>query len=64
MAFFNNRNFNLIYVHGALQAIVMYGGEAFEFVYLLKAGIAPWIVLLVIGLCLAAGLCFAAGCCR
>jgi MFS transporter, DHA1 family, inner membrane transport protein len=50
MAFFKNRNFNLIYVHGALQAIVMYGGEAFEFVYLLKAGIAPWIVLLVIGL--------------
>lgn len=49
MGFFKNRDFNLIYVHGALQAIVLYGGEAFEFVYLLKAGIAPSIVLLVIG---------------
>jgi MFS transporter, DHA1 family, inner membrane transport protein len=61
MAFFNNRNFNLIYVHGALQAIVMYGGEAFEFVYLLKAGIAPWIVLLVIGLMFGSRIVFRGG---
>ena len=61
MAFFKNRNFNLIYVHGALQAIVMYGGEAFEFVYLLKTGIAPWIVLLVIGLMFGSRIVFRGG---
>lgn len=61
MAFFKNRDFNLIYVHGALQAIVMYGGEAFEFVYLLKAGIAPWIVLLVIGMMFGSRIVFRGG---
>jgi MFS transporter, DHA1 family, inner membrane transport protein len=49
MAFFVNRRFNLIYVHAALQAFTSYGGEAFAFVYLLKAGIAVPIVLLCIG---------------
>jgi MFS transporter, DHA1 family, inner membrane transport protein len=49
MGFFVNRRFNLIYVHAALQAIAMNGGEAFAFVYLLKAGISAPIVLLCIG---------------
>ncbi|MGB8816331.1 MAG: MFS transporter [Rhizobiaceae bacterium] len=49
MAFFVNRRFNLIYVHAALQAFTSYGGEAFAFVYLLKAGIAVPVVLLCIG---------------
>lgn len=61
MAFFKNRDFNLIYVHAAFQAIVMYGGEAFAFVYLLKAGIAPWIVLLVIGLMFGSRIIFRGG---
>jgi MFS transporter, DHA1 family, inner membrane transport protein len=49
MGYFVNRRFNLIYVHAALQAFTTHGGEAFAFVYLLKAGIAVPIVLLSIG---------------
>jgi MFS transporter, DHA1 family, inner membrane transport protein len=49
MGFFQNRAFNFIYLHGALQSFANYGGEAFAFVYLLKAGIAAPIVLLAIG---------------
>lgn len=49
MAFFKNRLFNYIYAHGALQSFAGYGGEAFAFVYLLKAGIAPPVVLFAIG---------------
>ena len=49
MGFFVNRRFNLIYVHAAFQAFTSYGGEAFAFVFLLKAGIAVPIVLLSIG---------------
>jgi MFS transporter, DHA1 family, inner membrane transport protein len=49
MGIFVNRRFNLIYLHAALQAFTSYGGEAFAFVYLLKAGIAVPIVLLSIG---------------
>lgn len=49
MAFFKNRAFNYIYAHGALQSFAGYGGEAFAFVYLLKAGISAPIVLLAIG---------------
>lgn len=48
MGFFVNRRFNLIYVHAALQAFTSYGGEAFAFVYLLKAGISVPVVLLSI----------------
>ena len=50
MGFFKNRSFNLIYIHAALQAAAMHGGEAFAFIYLLKAGISVPIVLLCIGL--------------
>jgi len=50
MGFFKNRRFNLIYVHTALQAAAMHGGEAFAFIYLLKAGISVSVVLLCIGL--------------
>jgi MFS transporter, DHA1 family, inner membrane transport protein len=50
MGFFKNKTFNLIYGHAALQAVAMHGGEAFAFVYLLKAGIAVPVVLLCIGL--------------
>lgn len=50
MGFFKNKTFNLIYGHSALQAVAMHGGEAFAFVYLLKAGISVPIVLSCIGL--------------
>jgi MFS transporter, DHA1 family, inner membrane transport protein len=49
MGFFKNKTFNLIYVHAAMQSIAMHGGEAFAFVYLLKAGISVPVVLLCIG---------------
>lgn len=49
MPYFKNRPYNLIYVHAALQAIAMHAGEAFAFVYLLKAGISAPIVLVCIG---------------
>ncbi len=49
MVYFVNRRFNLIYVHAALQAFTAHGGEAFAFVYLLKAGISVPVVLLSIG---------------
>lgn len=49
MGYFVNRRFNLIYVHAALQAFTAHGGEAFAFVYLLKAGISVPVVLLSIG---------------
>lgn len=48
MAYFANRDVNRIYIHAALQAFASYGGEAFAFVYLLKAGIPAPIVLLAI----------------
>ncbi len=48
MAYFANRNFNLVYIHAALQAFASYGGEAFAFIYLLKAGIpAPQVLLAI-----------------
>ncbi len=50
MSFFTNRTFNLIYIHAALQAFAMHGGEAFAFIYLLKAGIPVPQVLACIGL--------------
>lgn len=49
MSYFSNRSFNLVYVHAGLQAFASYGGEAFAFVYLLKAGIPAPLVLLAIG---------------
>lgn len=48
MALFKNKTFNLIYMHGALQAIAVHGGEAFVFVFLLKAGLSVPAVLLCI----------------
>ena len=45
MGYFANRSFNLVYIHAALQAFASYGGEAFAFVYLLKAGIPAPVVL-------------------
>lgn len=48
MGYFGNRAFNLVYLHAALQAFASYGGEAFAFVYLLKAGISAPVVLLAI----------------
>jgi MFS transporter, DHA1 family, inner membrane transport protein len=50
MGFFNNKTFNLVYIHAALQAFAMHGGEAFAFIYLLKAGIPVAQVMLCIGL--------------
>ena len=48
MSYFSNRSFNLVYFHAGLQAFASYGGEAFAFVYLLKAGIPAPVVLLAI----------------
>lgn len=48
MGYFSNRQFNLVYMHAALQAFASYGGEVFAFVYLLKAGIPAPVVLLAI----------------
>jgi MFS transporter, DHA1 family, inner membrane transport protein len=50
VGYFSSRAFNLVYVHAALQAFASYGGEAFAFVYLLKAGISAPMVLLSIAL--------------
>lgn len=49
MVYFKSRAFNLVYLHAALQAFASHGGEAFAFIYLLKAGIAAPVVLLAIG---------------
>ena len=49
MGYFGNRAVNLIYLHAGLQAFASYGGEAFAFIYLLKAGISAPVVLLAIG---------------
>ncbi len=58
MATFKNKSFNLIYIHAALQALVMHGGEGFAFVYLLKAGISTSVVLLCIAVMFASRLFF------
>lgn len=50
MGYFQNRRFNLVYLHAAVQAIAMHGGESFAFIYLLKSGIPVPTVLLCIGL--------------
>jgi MFS transporter, DHA1 family, inner membrane transport protein len=50
MGYFTNRTYNLIYLHAAVQAIAMHGGEAFAFIYLIKSGIAVPVVLVCIGL--------------
>lgn len=48
MGIFSSRDFNRVYMHAGLQAFASYGGEAFAFVYLLKAGIPAPVVLLAI----------------
>ena len=48
MGYFADRAFNRVYIHAGLQAFASYGGEAFAFVYLLKAGISAPVVLLAI----------------
>ncbi len=58
MATFKNKTFNLVYIHAALQALVMHGGEGFAFVYLLKAGISTPVVLLCIAAMFASRLLF------
>jgi MFS transporter, DHA1 family, inner membrane transport protein len=50
MGHFTNRTYNLVYLHAAAQAFAMHGGEAFAFIYLLKAGISVPVVLVCIGL--------------
>jgi MFS transporter, DHA1 family, inner membrane transport protein len=60
MVYFRNKSFNRVYVHAGLQAFVMHGGEAFVFVYLLKEGLAPALVLLCIGAMFASRLVFRA----
>jgi MFS transporter, DHA1 family, inner membrane transport protein len=58
MGMFKNKTFNLVYVHAALQALVMSGGEGFAFVYLLKAGISTSVVLVCIAAMFASRLLF------
>jgi MFS transporter, DHA1 family, inner membrane transport protein len=58
VATFTNKIFNLVYIHAALQALVMHGGEGFAFVYLLKAGIRTDVVLLCIAAMFASRLLF------
>jgi MFS transporter, DHA1 family, inner membrane transport protein len=58
MGMFKNKTFNLVYVHAALQALVMSGGEGFAFVYLLKAGISTSVVLMCIAAMFASRLMF------
>jgi MFS transporter, DHA1 family, inner membrane transport protein len=58
MGMFKNKSFNLVYVHAALQALVMSGGEGFAFVYLLKAGISTSVVLMCIAAMFASRLMF------
>jgi MFS transporter, DHA1 family, inner membrane transport protein len=61
MVTFKNRQFNLVYIHAGLQALVMHGGEAFVFVYLLKAGLSPAVVLLCIAAMFASRMFFRRG---
>jgi MFS transporter, DHA1 family, inner membrane transport protein len=58
MGMFKNKSFNLVYIHAALQALVMSGGEGFAFVYLLKAGISTSVVLVCIAAMFASRLLF------
>jgi MFS transporter, DHA1 family, inner membrane transport protein len=58
VATFKNKTFNLVYIHAALQALVMHGGEGFAFVYLLKAGISTSVILLCIAMMFASRLLF------
>jgi DHA1 family inner membrane transport protein len=58
MGFFVNRKFNLVYLHVAMQAFAMHGGEAFVFIYLLKEGIPAPVVLFCIGAMFASRLFF------
>jgi hypothetical protein len=48
MAFFHNRDVNLINLHSAIAAVAMGGGGAFWSVYLLKAGVSVPGVLLTL----------------
>jgi MFS transporter, DHA1 family, inner membrane transport protein len=61
MGIFVNRRFNLIYVHAGMQAFAAYGGEAFVFVYLLKAGLSVPVVLASISLMFLSRLVFRTG---
>jgi MFS transporter, DHA1 family, inner membrane transport protein len=61
MVAFKNRSVNLVYIHAGLQAFVMHGGEAFVFVYLLKAGLSAPVVLFCIAGMFASRMLFRAG---
>ena len=52
MAFFGNAAINLLNAHYALRNLATAGGGAFSFVYLLKAGVAAPVVLIVLALIL------------
>ncbi|MBV9331760.1 MAG: hypothetical protein JOZ55_09435 [Alphaproteobacteria bacterium] len=57
MAFFRNRTVNLLNLHYGIHAVAMSGGGAFYTVYLLKAGVPPAGVLLVLAAILLGRLC-------
>jgi MFS transporter, DHA1 family, inner membrane transport protein len=48
MRFFDNRSINRLYLHSGLQSFAFNGGAVFSYVYLLKAGIANYLVFFTI----------------
>ena len=48
MRYFDNRSINRLYFHSGLQSFAFKGGEASSYVYLLKTGIANYLVFFTI----------------
>lgn len=48
MRFFDNRSINRLYLHSGLQSFAFNGGSVFSYVYLLKAGLANYLVFFTI----------------
>lgn len=48
MRFFDNSSINRLYLHSGLQGFAFNGGAVFSYVYLLKAGIANYLVFFTI----------------
>jgi hypothetical protein len=48
MRYFDNRSINRLYFHSGRQSFAFNGGAVFSYVYLLKAGIANYLVFFTI----------------
>src|SRR5258708_3278440 len=48
MRYFDNGSINRLYLHSGLQSFAFNGGAVFSYVYLLKAGIANYLVFFTI----------------